>query len=922
MDSNNRTYSKDQVLFLGNGILRLPTRNAIPREYNNPDKQEHFKPSWSQYLNWLWDVAVTPGELVNGLCRDAFLKLTASRQAEWFDRVTGTGLLKEFQGFNLEERRIIRLHLLGCSVHSDEGVLTNDLIEYLIRSVIQNLYVDGSGPNQIDVITTNVDCVIEQNLAYFLKKRLDSNGTLDDAEIQVFSGTNPSATWVIEPQHHEKVIRLWKIHGCLRDAAIYLSEPGPETVTVARRNEVINYVNNHNKLPKTDNTKLCGNGLPAKFLFQSSWIEKTKRRFGHESVSGVFSISEYLKMTTQLLSTEPGYGTPAQELVRLFAEKSFTFIGFGLAEEETDIICLLQRFSNRSYRSARKMSWILKHKGNKIEEQTLKTRLHQLGIDLETFDSGALGSCPLPGKMSGWNRDNDWREKSNTKDFWRDEIKILTGQTWLDVQLNKLKELRFSPDTQTSPTRATSRKSANCIFAGLTSSWHSFVLKPSEFPSMRRSSQRVFTVDSDVLGGSALVPAMVCAVFAGPKMIGRTELYSTVPEFSSDSRPSVMWERVREFCLSAGVIAFPCKAKNSVARTSHVLLFPAPGGSNFPHQRFLLDADVSTEMENTTYSPAEDLQPPHVDLHNLGKLNGDSKSVLFIDKTVSRYSLNKLSCWPGLIVYETGTTGREIAQNNFPKITDIWTSGLCSFILCISDILHFDPKTQNSNKYFDGLYTTLFPKTHKLFWKPLFEYPDGGTVTQESEKEYSHHLFDNFHKLLQNTDVVKYLESVLRSNTGKHKGVVVTLHDVGACAFWKYENKWVCIKIKQTISDSDCIVIESEVEGRIDLITKISISDGKIDICYDGKAFTLVHNSKRFRRNTLGAGDVFRGTFAFGLSILLERNTATLADISRILNSSCLFAVLKCYVGSFVDTLKVIEELRDKPEFSNLFPIK
>ena len=69
--------------------------------------------------------------------------------------------------------------------------------------------------------------------------------------------------------------------------------------------------------------------------------------------------------------------------------------------------------------------------------------------------------------------------------------------------------------------------------------------------------------------------------------------------------------------------------------------------------------------------------------------------------------------------------------------------------------------------------------------------------------------------------------------------------------------------------------------------------------------------SPPIRRNTLAAGDTVRGVMAYGLWTAAYRQPpGKPTDIQRIFLASAALASLKCYAGSFVDFLKVLEQLR------------
>ena len=69
--------------------------------------------------------------------------------------------------------------------------------------------------------------------------------------------------------------------------------------------------------------------------------------------------------------------------------------------------------------------------------------------------------------------------------------------------------------------------------------------------------------------------------------------------------------------------------------------------------------------------------------------------------------------------------------------------------------------------------------------------------------------------------------------------------------------------------------------------------------------------SAPIRRNTLAAGDTVRGAMAYGLwRAAYQMRPEKPVDIRRVFLASAAFASLKCYAGSFVDFLKLLEGLR------------
>ena|SRR5829696_7666613 len=153
----------------------------------------------------LWDLVKPRGDnpRVDDLDFNEFSRLTAPRQAEWFDRRIAT-LLGEASRL----ASMLRMHLLGLDLHPRESIQTNPLLE-LIADIILEL-ASIRGIKGVDLITTNVDCAIEQNIAWATQRaRLGIRPSLI-----VRTAQEHTATWQAGAALGPKV-RIWKIHGCL-----------------------------------------------------------------------------------------------------------------------------------------------------------------------------------------------------------------------------------------------------------------------------------------------------------------------------------------------------------------------------------------------------------------------------------------------------------------------------------------------------------------------------------------------------------------------------------------------------------------------------------------------------------------------------------------------------------------------------------
>jgi hypothetical protein len=78
--------------------------------------------------------------------------------------------------------------------------------------------------------------------------------------------------------------------------------------------------------------------------------------------------------------------------------------------------------------------------------------------------------------------------------------------------------------------------------------------------------------------------------------------------------------------------------------------------------------------------------------------------------------------------------------------------------------------------------------------------------------------------------------------------------------------------------------------------------------------------STPYRRNTLAAGDTVRGALCYGLwALRFKRQKLEPDSISRVLMASAVLATLKCYAGSFVDFLRLLNRMRTGSQWKQLW---
>ncbi len=114
------------VFFIGNGVLRV-----APGAPDNRDSRALRSPSWSEYMDSLWSCIKIPLESPKFLSLEDFSRLSAPRQAEWFDRE-----FKELYDDQIDVAAL-RLHLLGRVLHPNNLMLTNPLFRELADLIVE-----------------------------------------------------------------------------------------------------------------------------------------------------------------------------------------------------------------------------------------------------------------------------------------------------------------------------------------------------------------------------------------------------------------------------------------------------------------------------------------------------------------------------------------------------------------------------------------------------------------------------------------------------------------------------------------------------------------------------------------------------------------------------------------------------------------
>ncbi len=942
------------VFLIGNGVLRVPcsiedgttaVQSALPG------------PSWSEYMDTLWNL-VRARSKAEPLSRGDFSQLSAPRQAEWFDRE-----FPVIPGMNLA---VLRLHILGDTLHKKAGVLTNPLLKMLTQGVIHNAIEKGPARGGIEILTTNIDCSIEQNLAFAAESLRKEVGDLHSSvEIEVLVNFSVTARWIrsglaSNPRSKAPLkIRLWKLHGCLRDLKTRFSDERKNILEIA----------------PPQSGEFCG-VLPADDSMAPN-LGDWSNRAGNLSASldqtkfsGIFSQSEYFTNfeTLSHLAAEfrqqENSGLPEQvqlfgEFKHILEDHPLFLFGYSLLDEDVDIVYALQRYRSNDDAIQR---WRLAER--REESPSRKERLRQMGIEWTAFEVRPVGFCREPSRLDLVKR-HEWRtqdalaesgsaeHEAQGKKNWRLSLQQVVAEAWLDPQLSFLKKLFPHVDERLKLTAA-SQSRHRLVVAGLGSIWHSFALtRPGDFPTRRRVSSRLVSVDTQVPGGSGLVPVMIAACIAGPEAVGYMAFVCNVP------KEWVGWREIEEFCLSAGIDVLPWQSEQGrsepyVGRTTHVIFFDPDKGDEeafLPRQRYNIDVQSFTDERNAMQMHVKEIKVPPVRLplsFQYQTQGGDD--LLFRDKEVEENVVRRVK---GHTVYETGASGDELATRlaSAGIRPTIWTAGVGSFL---RTIVAFEGRTPHQKggkplllpeevleylKQSDLIarLTNCPPRVQQMFVakvvsfekKGIWDYEEIEGFGHKDELDYGYWLRDHWFELgFATLDVVQKV-ALATAYQGIGGGILTTVHEGGLMAAWHYADgprEAIVAEITENYGGKD--VVELDIECRVKRGDSRPVQDGaaKLVIGRNGlgiHAYLTVEDvsvnlgpSNRLRRNTLGAGDTVRGGLAYGLWAIAWRPAGVLIPptVARIMFASCVLAAVKCYAGSFVDCLRTIESLRNNHE--------
>lgn len=948
------------VLFIGNGIRRVPTTiETCPAADRNPanhtaprDDDPGAGPSWQKYMEDLWSL------LPDRLPLDAFSRLSPPRQAEWFDR-EAAALIGE--GFEDNAASIVRMHLLGRGLHPRDGVPTNSVLDALSEIVLA-IARHADAANVVHVITTNVDCALEQNLAW----RDEARPAL--SAIEVWTPRGQTATW----RRRQNVgsggatVRILKIHGCLGALKRSCAEGWRD---LADRLAGLSIGTNW-KTPFDG--ELAGH-VPTDVLWgDSAWINTARALPGEQGsvdrAMSVFSFTEYVHLLDRLLQearpplpTAPhrdaGH-TLLDRLLALYRGHPMLFVGYELHEDDVDVVVALHTTLGRDAPER----FCLRFRPNPAEDRHVEERLKQLGVGWWPFSLARIAFAPLPGKL-GPSKRHEWRFGASSdapadgrdaaaqdalQNHWRRGLQQSAAGEWAKVQSAALRSvLGKAPESagQAPPTRL--------VFAGLASVWHAFAVRQrDDFPSRRRVSAGLTAVDSQVPGGSGLVPAMVAAAIAGPTAIGHLALLANV------ARSWARWAEIEEFCLGAGLEVRPRavdEGELASARTSHVLLYDAgeqDSESFEPRQRMIMDVDEAIGGAGTANAGAAALRVKPVE-----GFGTDARELLFADKLADAALLDG---WQGPIVFETGTSGTELLGQHKPPT--VWTAGFGSFVRTLvcarvgkPDANHLWRATLIQTS-FGSAWQRLFDEAIDL--RPFLELErpaaegrfESYTVrvnsfnrrlgrrgaTHRQEMAFGRRIQDRWHDLAE--PVWKIVQPQLKGDANIGRGLVVTLHEAGLMALWELPGMHGTQSIVIEIATADdaatkqrCLSFTATTrepgqraqgpDASVQLVLPADpVRPGTLHVGGEETSFRMAATGTR---HTLGAGDTVRGCLAYGLwaRYLVEEKSGlrSPASLLHVLRASCVLASLKCYAGSSVEFLRVVEGMRESPAWQRLW---
>ena len=180
----------------------------------------------------LWTSIEIPKTSPDYVDFEEFSRLVGPRQAEWFDRLFDA---------TTKDRRVapaFRMHLLGKTLHRDASVLSNSLLAELANAIVHSAAQRGPAGLTADVITTNVDCLLEQNIAAAIDVWSSPFG---EAVIESVVDFRTSALWrrTNSDGGSKLHVRIWKVHGCLRELKLQVLRDAPELAAAVLEKDAV-----------------------------------------------------------------------------------------------------------------------------------------------------------------------------------------------------------------------------------------------------------------------------------------------------------------------------------------------------------------------------------------------------------------------------------------------------------------------------------------------------------------------------------------------------------------------------------------------------------------------------------------------------------------------------------------------------------
>jgi hypothetical protein len=296
------------------------------------------------------------------------------------------------------------------------------------------------------------------------------------------------------------------------------------------------------------------------------------------------------------------------------------------------------------------------------------------------------------------------------------------------------------------------------------------------------------------------------------------------------------------------------------------------------------------------------------------------------------------------LIFETGATGIELTDSSIKGQPSIWTAGIGSFartLVCLADwpakaggrplLTYLDSyreieKVLRRSSDLDQRYLVRLCGFGTEAWQ--------GGFSHEDETAFGRELLRSWHDL---APTVASLLGLANPKNGTWlkledwrvgRGVLVTAHEAGLMALWERDGSLQSVSVEIEASGNGKVLgfhtVSAGAAGRRVLPrVEIQVLEETIELAIEGGSGRILPlPSDRRRRNTLGAGDTVRGALAFGLWRLADTAAESAdpeAELAQIVRASAVLASVKCYVGSFIDFLRRVTELRGDTDAWRMF---